>query len=147
MTHTELISYCGLYCGACSFRVACQDSERKHLAAMPAKYDKFKNEPLGEPCGGCKPDPNSCGDCGIRTCAKGKGLSHCGLCADFPCARITEFSRDGVPHHAEVMDNLKAIREMGEEAWVAAQEKSWTCACGTKLSWYLRKCPKCGSGG
>jgi ribosomal protein S27AE len=33
---------------------------------------------------------------------------------------------------------------VGEAAWLAEQRARWTCACGTKLSWYIRECPKCG---
>ena len=111
---------------------------------MPAKYDKFKSEPLGTPCGGCKADPDGCGDCAIRTCAQGRGLSHCGLCADHPCARLNEFANDGMPHHAEAVAGLKAIAREGEEAWAARQEKRWRCRCGARLSWYLSACPECG---
>lgn len=144
MERTELIAYCGIWCGACSFRLACQETEREHLRAMPAKYDRFKSEPLGMPCGGCKPDPNSSGDCGIRICAKGRGLRHCGLCADFPCARLKDFAADGIPHHAKAIADLGMIAREGEAAWVEREEKRWRCQCGTRLSWYLSACPKCG---
>ncbi len=41
MSH-ELIAYCGLYCGACSFKVAFEEQNREHLMRMPAKYEYLK---------------------------------------------------------------------------------------------------------
>ena len=141
--NNSMLAYCGLYCGACSFKVAYEENERAHLAAAPSKYDKYKNEPL-QPCAGCKPDPDSCGDCGIRTCAKAKGYRHCGECADFPCVRLLDFGADGSPHHAQALLNLKDLKEMGEAKWLELQERRWKCSCGARLSWYVSKCPKCG---
>jgi hypothetical protein len=141
----SLIAYCGLYCGACSFKVAFDTNDRKHLATLPdqmAACAAGATAPL-EPCAGCKRG-GGC-DCGIKPCAQSRKLSHCGLCADFPCARITAFNNDGIPHHGAVLENLTALKEMGEENWLAAQEKRWHCACGARLSWYTAECPKCGT--
>jgi hypothetical protein len=49
-----------------------------------------------------------------------------------------------MPHHAAAIGNLTELKNTGEDAWLAAQEKKWTCQCGAKLSWYLQKCLKCG---
>jgi hypothetical protein len=38
----SLIAYCGLYCGACSFQVAYETEDRKHIDSMPSRYDKYK---------------------------------------------------------------------------------------------------------
>ena len=132
------LAYCGLYCGACSFKVAFQEVERGHLAAMPARYDKYKGDPL-EDCPGCRADSENTG-CKIRTCAIARNVAHCGECADFPCKVLSEFASDGVPHHSEVITGLKAVREMGAHAWLAAQKERFTCPCGKRLSWYVRKC-------
>ena len=139
----SMIAYCGLYCVACSFKTACEEKDMRHILAMPGKYDKHKTAPLEAPCAGCKPDPDSCGDCGIRTCAEAKGVGHCGACADFPCERITAFANDGIPHHMETLANLRALRDLGEEKWLQQQKERWTCSCGARLSWYLAQCPKC----
>jgi hypothetical protein len=133
-----LLAYCGLYCGACSFRVAFLEGERRHLLPMPAKYDKYKDAPL-EDCPGCRADDQG-SECKIRNCAGERNLAHCGDCPDFPCKRITDFSSDGTPHHSEAIPNLRAIREMGVDAWLAEQKARFACSCGKRLSWYARRC-------
>ena len=139
MSH-DLIAYCGLYCGACSFKVAHEEQDREHLMRMPEKYDAWKQAPL-EACPGCRLE-NKCGKCAIRDCAVDRGIVHCGLCGDFPCGKLLEFTGDGIPHHAEAIGNLKALKTMGVEEWLEAQKGFWTCACGERYSWYLRECRK-----
>ena len=140
--NSDLIAYCGLYCGACSFRVAYDENERGHLLCMPSHFDKYKNMRM-QSCPGCKLDKHG-SDCEIRNCAKSKKLSHCGLCSDFPCDKITEFNNDGIPHHSEVIENLTMLRDSGEEQWLRLEEQKWHCTCGAKLSWYVERCLACG---
>lgn len=139
---SELIAYCGLYCGACSFRVAFEENDREHITQMPAYYDRLKNEPL-EFCPGCRLE-NKCGECDIRDCAISKGIEHCGQCKDFPCDILARFNSDGKPHHEESINNLNLIKEIGEEAWLELMRGKWTCKCGSKYSWYYKECLKCG---
>ena len=141
----NLIAYCGLYCGACSFRVAAQENDRQHLRAMPAKYAQYRDAPM-DICPGCRHEGESA-KCAIRNCAGKRGFQHCGTCPDFPCARIREFSDDGTPHHAASIMNLKRLKEIGEEAWLEEQKRRWTCTCGARLSWYQQQCTKCDSAG
>lgn len=136
---SELIAYCGLYCGACSFRQAYQENDRKHIEAMPSCYDHLKNNPL-EYCPGCRLE-NNCGECKIRDCAIEKNHNHCGECSYFPCDKIITFNTDGKPHHSETLDNLKLLNEVGEKSWLEYMDKKWACSkCGARLSWYLKSC-------
>ena len=137
----NLVAYCGLYCGACSFKVAYEVNNNKHLMNMPTKFDEYKNMPL-QSCPGCKSD-NECGDCQIKSCAESKELEHCGLCKEFPCEIIINFNNDGIPHHGESLENLKQLKSIGIEQWVKQQDEKWTCNCGEKLSWYFKKCDLC----
>ena len=121
----SLIAYCGLYCGACSFRVAAQENDRRHLRAMPARYAQYQDAPM-DICPGCRHETGDAG-CAIRNCARKLGLQHCGACLDFPCARIREFNGDGTPHHAAAIENLKRLKEVGAEAWVEEQKRRLTC--------------------
>lgn len=139
---SNLLAYCGLYCGACSFKVAYEENRREHLQQMPARYDKLKDMVL-EDCPGCRLE-NQCGNCAMRDCAREKELDHCAQCDEFPCDHVTQFNNDGAPHHGEVIENLKQLRELGEEQWLEAQKKKWTCECGSPYSWYLRACLRCG---
>ncbi len=137
----DLLAYCGLYCGACSFKVAFEEDDRQHLLGMPAKYDPYKTMPMG-PCPGCRGD-SQCGDCAIKDCAMSKQIVHCGECGDYPCDKLHQFNADGIPHHGESIANLNAIREHGTLPWLEDQKQRWTCGCGSRLSWYLSSCPTC----
>lgn len=138
----ELIAYCGLYCGACSFRVGYEENSREHIVCMPSIYDEFKSKPL-EFCPGCRLE-NQCGDCDIRECARGKKIAYCSLCIDFPCGKLIDFSHDGKPHHAESIKNLILLQEIGKEKWLEVQKQNWTCGkCNSRFSWYLKSCPRC----
>jgi hypothetical protein len=137
----DLLAYCGLYCGACSFRVAFEEKDHKHLQDMPSKYEEYKDAEL-QFCPGCRLDAQS-GGCKIRDCAVSKDIPHCGDCDEFPCELLIEFNNDGIPHHSDAINNLRKLRNQGEEVWLIYQAKRWECECGAKLSWYLKKCTKC----
>jgi len=141
-TNLDLVAYCGLYCGACSFKLAYDEKDRAHLRGMPAKYVIPENTRL-EACPGCRTDSAS-GGCEIRTCAQAKALAHCGACPELPCPRIAQFDGDGTPHHGESIANLRNLQKIGETLWLEEQARRWTCACGARRSWYLKACTKCG---
>jgi hypothetical protein len=65
MSHDELLGPCGLNCGWCPFYI--------------------KGSPQLK-CGGCW----SREKCGIRDCAKNKGLKICTYCQEFPCKKLYE---------------------------------------------------------
>lgn len=135
MHNKDLLAYCGLYCGACSFKVAYDENDRQHLTNLPSKYDQYKAGDL-QFCPGCKLD-NQCGECAIRNCARDNKLSHCGDCKAFPCDRLVAFNGDGIPHHSVAISNLKTINKIGEDSWLSQQEKKWTSIDGKKISWYF----------
>jgi hypothetical protein len=141
----NLLAYCGLFCGACSFKLTVDEDERAHVLSLPPRYDKAKEAEL-EACPGCRSEPAVDGDdpCKIRSCARKRGLEHCGACAEFPCSAVSEFAADGVPHHGETLANLRRLRDLGVPSWLAEQEARWMCSCGAKRSWYVGTCPKCG---
>jgi len=147
--NTSLIAYCGLYCGACSFKLTYEEKNREHVFAMisvlPEKYSECEDEPIEEfLCYGCRDERSTDKDgCSIYCCVKNKGLAHCGLCDEFPCSEIESMDNDTQPHHTGIIENLKMLRERGEEYWLRIQEKQWTCECGAKRSWYLKTCLNC----
>ena len=67
-------TYCGLDCTNCAWKEPCQ-------------------------CNGCvatKGFPFHCKEeaCPVAACAINKGISFCGLCEDFPCQLLTDYSCD-----------------------------------------------------
>jgi len=132
--NTELIAYCGLYCGACDWHMSFPKAGTEEIAPDALKRGT---------CPGCRDKANICGFCGIKKCAVEKGLEFCGKCREYPCAAILAFANDGKPHHADIPKNLSEIERLGGRDWAKTQQRRWSCRCGTKFSWYDKKCPAC----
>ena len=165
---------CGLYCGACMVYRANKRGDSELLAqmkemftarlsdlkegqafpSMPPSKKGFDFSQIKEElergasvcCEGCLSDVVAlpCRICGFRECAQEKGLTNCSQCPDVPCQWVSDFNNDGMPHHSEVLANIKRQKEIGIDAWLAEQEKRWCCVqCGSPLSWYDAECPNC----
>jgi len=139
----DLLAVCGLYCGACTHYRAAMP-EGRHLLEEAARHGRT---PADYTCRGCRSDAlyvhPGCAQCEIRACAEGRGLLHCGLCTDQPCARLRAFQNNGRPHHAPVLEQLIACARKGADRWLRERERRWTCTCGTPYSWYETTCPHC----
>ncbi len=88
-----------------------------------------------------------CRECNIKSCLKRKpGETICPAdCPDFPCSQLTEFTQQ-MPHHTEVIDNLRRLYQVGLKKHAAQEEKRWQCPqCKKPMSWYYKKCPECGA--
>jgi len=139
-------SYCGIYCGACSILNHGETGRGDEFIACCASVPEKELA-----CGGCKSDAlyAGCRVCKIRECAVTKGIAHCVDCSDHPCTmyRMWKAGAKLLPHLRETSANLDAIRHQGAGAWLAAQEKRWSCPeCGAKFSWYAVQCTQCGRG-
>jgi len=150
MEGRELAAPCGLYCGACSIYVARKREDVRTLERIARQMkERVGREVTLEDlaCEGCLsegPIAAYCRDCVLRACAKDRGVTHCSRCPDFPCQPITDFNNDGMPHHSEVLANIRMQREVGVDGWLEEQNKRWRChACNSPVHWYARKCPKC----
>jgi len=69
---------------------------------------KYKEEAGCKGCRVCAP-AGECvwgGRCELFDCAAEKNISHCGLCADFPCEKLKEWAASENP---ERIDNLKKL--------------------------------------
>lgn len=125
----DLIAPCGMDCGLC----------RAHLRA--------KNR-----CPGCNGDdvskPGYCRSCKIKTCDTiSSGTSRfCFDCADYPCARLRQLDkRYRAKYGMSMTQNLLQIREIGLEAFVAAEKLKWACPeCGALLCVHVPECASCG---
>ncbi len=71
-------------------------------------------------CPGCSKDGYYTEACKAHHCCRGKGLAHCGLCAEFPCARLGKMSdfRDLNTGHAKERACV-AVAAHGFDAWHA----------------------------
>ena len=140
-----LLGVCGLYCGAC-YHYRASFPEGKHLLEEASRQGR---ERTGFTCAGCRSDKlyvhPGCAECGIRDCAEGKGLLHCGLCTQSPCDVLKAFQNDGRPHHLDVISHLQELKTKGPEPWLAEQQQRWRCKCGAGFSWYEEFCHNCGA--
>ena len=131
VNNENLVSPCGLYCGACP-------------AIKPASGSK---KPSMQ-CDGCLGGGRLAAHaerCEIKECAVVKSKTRrCSECPEFPCSIITDFNNDGVPHHGEVLENLRQLQTMGITEWTKHEIDRWSCSkCSTMLSWYDAECPSC----
>ena len=133
----KYMTYCGLYCGACSSMLL---------------HDQSQGEP-NLPTSDIDPEETACPGCcspGLENCEfvacnLAHGTESCAFCPEFPCAMITNFQTDEWAHHIVVLDNLKRIKAIGIEAWLEEQKKYWTCKqCGNRTHWYQTECQNCG---
>ena len=129
---SRLITYCGLYCGACP-------SFQKGTCLGSRSEDKKQNR---KSKWGCK----------IRICCLEKEIEHCGQCRDFPCLTINKRlinSHKGDPrfnYRHQIPNNFNRILEIGMNEWSKEQAILWQCPeCGSSLRFYNYDCSKCGN--
>ncbi|MEA4907977.1 MAG: DUF3795 domain-containing protein [Chloroflexi bacterium] len=139
-----LLAACGLYCGACyHYRASFHTPDR-----LAEEATRRGRSPQGFTCQGCRSDrlymQPGCAQCSLRACADEKGLLHCGLCPQFPCAQLRAFQSDGRVHHVDIFGQLEELVEQGPGPWLAGQARRWTCVCGEPFGWYEQTCPHCG---
>ncbi|MBN1614518.1 MAG: DUF3795 domain-containing protein [Deltaproteobacteria bacterium] len=150
MEEKHLAAVCGLYCGACTIYRARKDGNREGIERIAQAMSSFIDvTPEELDCDGCLAGGRLtpyCRQCSMRLCAERKhGVTRCSDCPDFPCSLVTDFNNDGMRHHAEVLDNLRKIAEVGVEAWLEGERKRWLCPhCGSPSDWYARTCFHCG---
>ncbi len=129
------LCYCGLYCKMCSFVATIPKQAKNLLETMrddgweyygqelfpqfPEFWAVLKElKQMDETTPLCK---GGCGDpeCAIRKCALSKGLEVCAFCPEYPCERLTLFTR----RYPFLLQNNNRLKEIGIEAWLAEQDK------------------------
>ena len=132
MAEYALDGYCGLYCGACPMLLGTKAGTEQNA------------------CRGCKSDQNPewCLNCGLKACAREKGLEFCYACADYPCEKLEGFKTSAeYPYHREVYDYMKIIEKEGKAVWLEKMKVRWSCpTCKAEASWWDPACKKCGAG-
>ena len=78
-------------------------------------------------CPGCRIPERWSQDCHFFPCAEAKGHRYCFECDEVPCERVEEFASDGYEHHRLAVENMKKMRQLGLEEWIAQQEKPMFC--------------------
>ena len=116
---------CGIDCNGCNlyragFDPACAEAivpwfrKMGWIAADEGSAAVMAKAPF---CAGCLGDRavQWSEDCDIRACcADQRGLAHCGMCGDFPCAKLSAFEASA-EHHAAAVARLKSLRAHPED--------------------------------
>ena len=116
----EMMAACGIDCGACTIRRMPFEAEAaKEAIGWFRKMGWLKEtEGVAEAvarkmvCHGCHGDRDAhwSADCWIlRCCVDQKGLRHCHECAEFPCARLVEWSQ-GSGGYGRALERLEGLR-------------------------------------
>jgi hypothetical protein len=144
MGEKRLLAYCGLYCGDCAgFSGEIADSARDLIKVLE-RYEFHRTarclfrEQIGDYEGFqetlafitelrcpkvCRARADDETDCDIRACCIERGFYACHECTDFEaCGRLEGHE---ALHGDACVRNLKAIQEMGLEAWVDSSERLW----------------------
>jgi Protein of unknown function (DUF3795) len=112
----EMIAYCGLACQECGAFLATRendDQKREQVARQWSRMFKAEINPGDINCKGClsreEPLFSHCKICEIRSCGLGRGVVHCGVCADYPCTKLDVIFK-GVPAAKERLDEIHRSR-------------------------------------
>jgi hypothetical protein len=139
MADLTFVTYCGLYCKACSARgripqqaqTLKQSLEKEGFTAWgPLVFQNFEAfwtllSDLGDhdkACPGCRAG-GGYPACEIRVCARERAVDICALCEDFPCDRIQQFTR----RYPTLLVDGQRLKEIGIDAWIAEQEDRVKC--------------------
>jgi hypothetical protein len=145
----RLVTYCGLHCDLCSSRgrmpkqaAALRDTMRTEGwefwgNEVPGFKDfwQFLNGMIDKPCPGCRQGGGP-PFCGIRKCARAKGLDLCIQCKEWPCSRI-----DGLAAgYVTLIADSERHKRIGTAKWLKEQEaraKTGYCHCDIRCHPYV----------
>lgn len=92
-----------------------------------AKCPDYHTKKCEIECGSRPLEVHESTDCVILPCAREKGHRYCIDCDEFLCQKLEDFASDGYDHHEQTVENVKKMKELGIEAWIAEQEKCMFC--------------------
>ena len=141
----NLISVCGLYCGACGIYLATQENDIEKIL----KYAVVLNQSFDDTfCNGCRSSKKSAHCikiCSFIKCTFIKGIEFCGTCKQFPCKELTDF-QSKMPHRVEIVESQNRLKEIGWEQWLIEMKEKYACSqCNTINTAYDLACRKCGN--
>jgi len=144
LTDRNLVSACGLYCGACGIYIATQENDTDKILHYAMVLNQSFDDTL---CDGCAAERKSlhCSKmCTFIDCKQRKEVAFCTDCKEFPCQALIEF-KSKMPHRTEIINSLNRMNEIGIEKWLIEMEDYFSCSqCNTANSAYHLTCRKCG---
>jgi len=102
-----------------------------------------------KPCAGCLNSdtgkPEHCRKCKIKDCIKGKELTYCFECADYPCKQIKSLEKSyNTRYGTSLMKNNQIVKEAGLVEFMKQQNEKYVCpVCGGIISIHDAECSEC----
>ncbi|MFX0185196.1 MAG: DUF3795 domain-containing protein [Candidatus Hodarchaeota archaeon] len=123
------LSFCGLNCAVCEIYLASHGDNELHDGLVKFFQENVDSNITSVSCEKCRVMTDKCWtpDCHFRTCAIEQGLTYCFECKDFVCEKLAEFGKQAPPNHANIIENLKKMKELGVEEWIASQREVKFC--------------------
>jgi hypothetical protein len=132
----RLVTYCGLYCGACSQRVNIPKQARTLMKTLHEEgFDDFyqyvpkmKNDfpvfwrflgGLSEFDCSCRDGKGGPPDCSIRECARARFMTVCSECSDYPCDEVTALGES----YPILIPDGRRMQKIGLEKWIEEQQE------------------------
>jgi len=123
-SRAEMLAYCGLDCLGCPIHLATQVADdarkrqmREDIARQIEQLYGVKCTADGiTDCDGCRADKgrifSACQKCGVRSCARARGLENCARCNEYACEMLEKFfSYGGKLVHGDARARLDTIRK------------------------------------
>lgn len=127
------IAPCGMNCSLC-------------IAYQGKKNDIKKKGINRKYCDGCRPRGENCLHM-AKACEKiGKGqIEFCFECEAFPCKRLKALDkRYRTKYHMSMIENLRAIQELGMNEFLKSEEAKWACkSCNGLICCHNGLCLNC----
>lgn len=146
-SNSNLLSKCGIYCGACYIYRAFKDGG-EFLDATANEQGVSKEEIKCEGCSGPKENLwRNCKKCNTRSCLQEKGYTSCNECPGFEgsCAKYENLRKFCSNRGEDTKGALNRFKIGEAEEWLKEQDKKWRCtSCRGPISWGEEKCHHCG---
>lgn len=144
MTDNNLVSSCGLYCGACGIHLATTENDIEKIVQYALVLNQSYNDTLCDGCGAERKSLHCSKMCSFIDCKHQKGVKYCTDCKEFPCHPIDEFTSK-MPHRAGIVDAQRRMKEIGVEQWLIEMIDYYSCPqCKKVNSAYHLVCRACG---
>ena len=143
--NSDLVSACGLYCGACGIYLATQENQSEKILQYAVVLNQTFDETLCDGCGAKRKSLHCSKMCTFIDCKLKKEVISCIDCNEFPCQALIEF-KSKMPHRTEIIDAQYRMQETGMENWLSEMKNYFSCPqCKTVNSAYHLVCRKCGN--
>jgi hypothetical protein len=105
----QMLSYCGIDCGACPAYIATQADDIGKLTKLAGEWFDGATDYTIVVCDGCKGQGRImkwCGECPTRACAIQRQLENCAYCDEYGCQKLLKVFEMST----EAKTNLDRIR-------------------------------------